>query len=86
MQAGCLNLVQTDSQWFFIHNDDGIFPTYTGQLIKECPKNWIYDVMKTHHASLRPPLEALRHLREEGQTVALVLSAVYHRRVLPLMS
>ena len=69
-----------------MHNDDGLFPNYTGHLIKERPDNWNYCVIKTHHAWLYPLLEALRRLHEEGQTAALVLSVVHHRRVLPSMS
>ena len=72
------NHAKWDSQWFYLRNDDSLFPTYTGRLIKERPNNWNYDVTKTHQARLRPLLKALRHLREAGLTAALILSAVHH--------
>jgi hypothetical protein len=66
VQAGCLNLVQKtgltsnhaqwDSQWFYLHNDDGLFPTYTRQLVRERPENWKYGVIQTHQSRLRPLL------------------------------
>ena len=49
-------------------------------------ENWNYGVIKTLQSQLRPLLDALKKLRKEGLTAALVLSAVHHRRVLPLMS
>ena len=45
-----------------------------------------YDIVKTLQSRLRPILDALKKLCEEGLTAAFVLSAVHHRRVLPLMS
>ena len=33
------NHAQWDSQWFYLHNDDDLFPTYTGRLILERPKH-----------------------------------------------
>ena len=46
----------------------------------------MYGVVQTHQPRLDPILDALKKLREEGLTAALVLSAVHHRRILPLMS
>jgi len=45
-----------------------------------------YGVVQAHQSRLDPLLDALKKLRTEGLTAALVLSAVHHRRVLPLMS
>jgi hypothetical protein len=75
-----------DSQWFYLGNDDGLLPAYTGRLITECPKNWTYDVVQVHQSWLDPLLDALKKLRMEGLSAALVHSAVHHRRILPLMS
>ena len=75
-----------DSQWFYLQNDDNLFPDYTGRLISERPDHWNYGFIKTLQSRLRPILDALKKLREEGLTAALVLSAVHHRRVLPLIS
>ena len=80
------NHAQCDSQLFYLRNDDGLFSAYTGGMISECLENWNYSVVKTLQARLRPLLDALKRLRGEGLTVTLVLSAVHHRRVLPLMS
>jgi hypothetical protein len=80
------NHVQWDSQWFYLRNDDDLFPDYTGRLISKRPDNWNYGVVKTLQSWLRPILDALKELREEGLTAEFVLSAVHHRQVLPLMS
>jgi len=75
-----------DSQWFYLRNDDDLLPAYTGRLITECPENWTYGVVQVDQSRLDPLLDALKKLRLEGLSAALVLSAVQHRRVLPLMS
>jgi len=75
-----------DSQWFYLGNDDGLLPAYTGRLITERPKNWTYGVVQVHQSWLDPLLDALKKLRVEGLSAALVLSAVHHRRILPSMS
>ena len=75
-----------DSQWFYLRNDDGLFPVYTGRLILERPDKWTYGVVQEHQSRLDPILDAMKRLRLEGLSAALVLSAVHRRRVLPLMS
>jgi len=75
-----------DSQWFYFLNDDDLLPAYTGRLISERPDHSKYGVVQAHQSRLDPLLDALKKLREEGLTAALVLSVVHHRRVLPLMS
>jgi len=80
------NHAKWDSQWFYLRNNDDLFPAYTGQLISERPENWNYGIVKTLQSRLHPLLDAVKTLREEGLTTVLVLSAVHHRRVLPLMS
>ena len=75
-----------DYQWFYLRNDDDLLSAYTRCLISECPEHWKYGVVQAHQSRLDPLLGALKKLREEGLTAALVLSAVHHRRVLPLMS
>jgi len=80
------NHARWDSQWFYLRNDDDLLPAYTGRLILERPDYWRYGVVQTHQPWLDPILDALKKLREEGLTAALVLLAVHHRRILPLMS
>jgi len=75
-----------DSQWFYLRNDDDLLPAYTGRLITERPENWTYGVVQVHQSRLDPLLDALKKLRVEGLSAALVLSVVHHRRVLLLMS
>jgi len=75
-----------DSQWFYLRNDDNLLPAYTGRLITERPADWTYGVVQAHQSRLNPLLDAMKKLRLEGLFAALVLSAVHHRRVLPLMS
>jgi len=75
-----------DSQWFYLWNDGDLLRAYTGRLISERPDHWTYGVVQVHQSRLDPLLDALKKLREEGLTAAFILSAVYHRRVLPLMS
>jgi len=79
------NHVGWDSQWFYLRNNVDLLPAYTGCLITERPENWTYGVVQVHQSRL-DPLDALKKLCMEGLTAALVLSAVHHRRVLPLMS
>jgi len=69
-----------------LRNDDDLLPAYTGRLITERSENWTYGVVQAHQSWLDPLLDAMKKLRLEGLTAALVLSAVHHRRVLPLMS
>jgi len=75
-----------DSQWFYLRNDDDLLPAYTGRLFTERSVNWTYGVVQVHQSRLDRLLDALKKLRLEGLSAALVLSAVHHRRVLPLMS
>jgi len=75
-----------DSQWLYLWNDDGLLPAYTDRLITERLENWTYGVVQVHQSRLDPLLDALKKLRVEVLSAALVLSSVHHRRVLPLMS
>jgi len=75
-----------DSQWFYLRNNDDLLPAYTGRLITERPGNWTYGVVQVHQSRLDPLLDGLKKLRVEGLSAALVLSAIHHWRVLPLMS
>jgi len=52
----------------------------------ERPTDWTYGVVQAHQSRLDPLLDALKKLRLEGLSAALVLSAVHRRRVLPFMS
>ena len=49
------NHAQWVSQWFYLRNDDGLFPVYTKWLILERLDNWNYGAVKTLQAWLSPP-------------------------------
>ena len=39
------NHARWDSQWFYLQNDDDLFPAYTGRLISERPDHWKHGVV-----------------------------------------
>ena len=49
-------------------------------------EKWGYDIIKPDQPRLEPLLRALGKLRDHGLTVAVVVAAFHHRRVLPLMA
>ena len=51
-----------------------------------CPERWKYGVPKDDQPKLQPLLEGLARLWGHGLTVAMVVAAFHHRRVLPLMA
>ena len=51
-----------------------------------CPERWKYGVPREDQPKLQPLLEGLERLRGRGLTVAVVVAAFHHRRVLPLMA
>ena len=51
-----------------------------------CPERWKYGIPKDNQPKLQPLLEGLERLRGRGLTVAVVVAAFHHRRVLPLMA
>ena len=74
------------TSWFYLCNDDGGLPPYTGQIVGSCPKRWKYGVPREDQPKLQPLLEGLERLRGRGLTVAVVVAAFHGRRVLPLMA
>ena len=47
------------TSWFYLRNDDGGFPPYTGQIVEDCPEKWGYGVPKEDQPKLQPLLEEL---------------------------
>ena len=72
--------------WFYLRNDDGGFPPYTGQIVESQLEKWGYGVVKVDQPRLEPLLRALGKLRDRGLTVAVVVAAFHCRRVLPLIA
>jgi len=72
--------------WFYLHNDDGGLPPYTGRIMEDCPEKWGYGIPREDQPKLQPLLEGLERLRGRCLTAAAVVAAFHHRRVLPLMA
>ena len=51
-----------------------------------CPERWKWGIPKDDQPKLELLLEGLARLRGHGLTVAVVVAAFHHRRVLPLMA
>ena len=34
------------TSWFYLRNDDGGLPPYTGRIMEDCPEKWRYGVPK----------------------------------------
>ena len=74
------------NSWFYLHNDDGRLPPYTGRVMESQPEKWRYGVLTADQPKLRPLLEVLERLRGRGLTAAVVVVAFHCWRVLPLMA
>ncbi|XP_066375360.1 basal body protein 10-like [Miscanthus floridulus] len=72
--------------WFYLRNDDGGLPPYTGRVVEVQPKHWWYGVPSKEQHRLRPLLKALERLHDHGLTAAVAMAAFHRRRVLPLMA
>ena len=48
------NHAQWDSQWFYLCNDDDLFPAYTRWLVSERAENWNYGVTRPFSPSSDP--------------------------------
>jgi len=74
------------NSWFYLRNDDGGFPPYTGRIVECQPEMWRYGVARDDQPKLGPLLEALERLRGRSLTAAMVVAAFHRWRVLPLMA
>ena len=74
------------TSWFYLRNDDGGLPPYTGQIVGSSPERWKYGVPREDQPKLQPLLEGLQRLRDRHLTAAVVVAAFHSRRVLPLMA
>ena len=72
--------------WFYLRNDGGGLPPYTGRVVESQPEKWGYGVVKADQPGLEPLLRALGKLRDHGLSAAVVVAAFHRRRVLPLMA
>ena len=51
------------TSWFYLRNDDGGLPPYTGRIVGSCPERWKWGVLKVDQPKLEPLLEGLVRLR-----------------------
>ena len=51
------------TSWFYLRNDDGGLPPYTGRIVGSCPERLKYGVPREDQPKLQPLLEGLRGCR-----------------------
>ena len=74
-----------DQGWFYLRNDDGRLPAYSGKVLLEKPDAWSYGVLPAErYARLEMYTDALQRLAGKGLTAAIVIANFHRRRVLPL--
>ena len=74
------------TSWFYLHIDDGGLPPYIGRIMESQQEKWRYGIAIADQPKLRALLEVLEKRRGCGLTVAVVVAAFHHQRVLPLMA
>ena len=72
------------SGWFYIRNDGGLLPEYTGKMVKECPQKWVWGAPAEEQKRLAPLLAGLEKLRGAQVTAATVATAFHKRSLLSL--
>jgi hypothetical protein len=72
------------SGWFYIRNDGGLLPEYTGKMVTECPQKWVWGAPAEEQKRLAPLLARLEKLRDARVTAATVATAFHKRSLLPL--
>jgi len=73
------------SGWFYLRNDGGLLPGYTGKMVTECPTKWVWGAPVEEQKKLGPLLAGLEKLREARVTAATVATA-FHKRSLLLLA
>jgi hypothetical protein len=75
-----------DKAWFYLRNDDGRLPAYTGKILTERPESWGYRVSPPERQTkLKVYSDALCGLAGKGLTAAAVVANFHRQRVLPFM-
>ena len=72
------------SGWFYLRNDHGLLPVYTGKMVTECPQKWVWGAPAEEQKRLALLLAGLEKLRGAQVTTATVATAFHKRSVLPL--
>ena len=75
-----------DKAWFYLCNDDGALPVYTGNILTDKPDSWGYGVLPAEcEAKLQVFTNALQCLAGKGLTAATVVTNFHRQRVLSLV-
>ena len=72
------------SGWFYLRNDGGLLPAYTGKMVTESPQKWVWGAPTEEQKKLAPLLAGLEKLRDARVTAATVATAFHKRSLLPL--
>jgi len=70
--------------WFYLRNDGGLLPAYSGKMVTECPQKWVWGAPAEEQKRLAPLLAGLEKLRDAQVTAATVATAFHKRSLLPL--
>ena len=74
-----------DDHWFYLRNEGGLLPQYTGRVLTQRPEKWTWGVAADRQRHLAPLMEMMKTLVDEKKlTVQAVIWAFHQRRVLPL--
>ena len=80
------NNSEWDRGWFYLRNDDGRLPAYTGKVLLEKPDAWSYGVSPPERqARLEVYTDVLQRLAGKGLTAPIVIANFHRWRVLILM-
>ena len=80
------NNSEWDRGWFYLRNDDGRLPAYTGKMLLEKPDAWSYGASPPkRQARLEVYTNALHRLANKWLSTVIVIARFHQRRVLPLM-
>ena len=72
------------NRWFYLRNNGGLLPEYTGRMVVECPVKWGWGAPADEQKRLDVLLAGLVKLRHAGVTAATVAVAFHKRSLLPL--
>ena len=72
------------SGWFYLRNDGGLLPEYTGKMVIESPQKWAWCAPAEEQKRLAPLLAGLEKLRDARVTAAVVAMAFHKSSLLPL--
>jgi len=70
--------------WFYLRNDGGLLPPYTGKMVTEAPQKWVWGAPSEEQKKLAPLLAGLEKLRDARVTAATVAIAFHKWSLLPL--